>query len=121
MFEVMMLIILSHQPVQPDAQGIASYYTVASSSTLTASGEQMRDDLKTCAMLDGRFGEYYLVVAENGESVVCKLNDRGPYVEGRVIDLSEAAMSELDLELKAGVMSVKVYHIGSNPPGSPSV
>ncbi len=114
MFELIALMILSQQPLQPVAEGVASYYTVASSSALTASGEPLRDDLLTCAMIDGEFGHYYLVLAENGQSVVCKLNDRGPYVKDRVIDLSFAAMRRLDSE--AGLMKVQIYHLGPNPP-----
>ena len=70
----------------------------------------MQDDLYTCAMRDGEFGEYYLIIAENGRTVVCRLNDRGPYVKGRVIDLSEAAMRKLHAE--AGMVHVKVYKVG---------
>ncbi len=76
----------------------------------------MRDSAATCAMIDGVFGDYYLVVAENGNSVVCKLNDRGPYVKGRVIDLSRAAMRKLSL--RAGLVEVKVYRLGTSPPGA---
>ena len=114
MFVFVALIMVSQQPLVPETEGIASYYTVESSSTLTASGEAMRDDLKTCAMLSGNFGDYYLVVSEFGKSVVCRLNDRGPFVEDRVIDLSEAAMRELNLE--AGLVQVKVYRLGPHPP-----
>ncbi len=116
MFEIVALMLLSQQPMQPFTEGVASYYTIASSSHLTASGEPMRDDLKTCAMLEGEFGEYFLVVAENGRSVVCRLNDRGPYVKGRVIDLSKAAMRDLG----GGLANVKVYRLGMHPPRPPS-
>ena len=114
MFELIALMMLSQQPIQPVVEGVASYYTVASSSGLTASGEPLRDDLDTCAMPDGIFGHYYLVLAENGNTVVCRLNDRGPYVKNRVIDLSFAAMRKLDGE--AGLLKVQVYHLGPNPP-----
>ncbi|MDZ4858871.1 MAG: septal ring lytic transglycosylase RlpA family protein [Candidatus Hydrogenedentes bacterium] len=113
MFEVIALMLLSHQPVQPMVVGEASYYTVASSSNLTASGETMRNDALTCAMLSGEFGEYVLVVAENGKSVVCRLNDRGPYIKGRVIDLSEAAMRKLCPS--SGTLNVTVYNMGKKP------
>ena len=116
MFEIVALLLLTHQPLQPVAEGEASYYTVSSSSTFTASGERLRDDDLTCAMRDGVFGEYYLVTAENGRSVVCRLNDRGPYVRGRVIDLSKAAMKRLDSH--AGTLEVKVYRLGKHPPAS---
>lgn len=117
MFEVLALMLLSHQPLEPVVQGVASYYNVASSSSTTASGERLRDEAYTCAMLTGQFGEYYLVVAENGNSVVCRLNDRGPYVKGRVIDLSEAAMRKLCPN--SGTVRVSVYSLGRNAPESP--
>jgi len=118
MFEIFALMLLSQQPMQPFTEGIGSYYTVRSSGHITASGEPMRDGAKTCAMREGEFGDYFLVVAENGNSVVCRLNDRGPYVSGRVIDLSKAAIRELDP--KAGLVNVKVYRLGAQPPRAPS-
>lgn len=116
MFQVIALVLLSQQPLHPVVEGFASYYTTTSSGTITASGESLRDDRFTCAMPDGVFGDYYLIVAENGKSVVCRLNDRGPYVKGRVIDLSKAAMRQLDH--RKGLLRVKVYRLGSQaPPG----
>lgn len=100
------VMLFSQQPVAPVMEGVASYYTVASSSRTTASGETMRDDAYTCAMREGEFGTYYRITAENGESVICRLNDRGPYVKGRVIDLSEAAIR--DLHPTAGLLKVTV-------------
>jgi rare lipoprotein A len=114
MFEIVALMLLSQQPVPPVAEGIASYYTVSSSSSLTASGETLRDDEFTCAMLDGEFGDYFLVVADNGRSVVCRLNDRGPYHKGRVIDLSKAAMREI--AGNRGLVKVRVFRLGQAPP-----
>ncbi len=117
MFEVIALMLLSHQPLQPVAVGEASYYTVASSSSTTASGETFRNDGYTCAMQTGEFGDYFLVVAESGKSVICRLNDRGPFVKGRVIDLSQAAMRELSPG--RGTANVSVYRLGKNAPASP--
>lgn len=114
LLEIMAFVLLSHQPLQPATEGVASFYTASSSSTMTASGERFEDDAFTCAMRQGEFGDYYLVVAENGRSVVCRLNDRGPYVKGRVIDLSKAAMRAL--HPRAGLVRVKVYHLGADPP-----
>lgn len=124
MFELIAIMLLSQQPLQPALEGYASYYTVNSSSGYTASGERFRDDLFTCAMNIGEFGEQYLVVADNGRSVVCKLNDRGPFCKDRVIDLSKAAMRELGL-VGAGVGYVRIYPMGdtaltgSGYPGAP--
>jgi peptidoglycan lytic transglycosylase len=112
MFELVALLLLTQQPMQPVVEGPASYYTVQSSSRVTASGERMRDDLYTCAMRKGEFGTHYLVVAENGRSVVVRLNDRGPYVRGRVIDLSKAAIRKL--HPRHGLLKVKVYELGQH-------
>lgn len=112
MIEILTLVLLSLQSLAPVAEGDASYYTVKSSGSQTASGERLRDWAYTCAMPGGTFGDHYLVVAENGRAVVCKLNDRGPHIEGRVVDLSKAAMRALDA--KAGLVPVKVYHLGKN-------
>ena len=114
MFELVALMLLSQQPPEPFVEGVASYYTVASSSSLTASGERLRDTELTCAMLDGEFGTYYLVVAANGRSVAVRLNDRGPFVGNRVIDLSKAAMREL--HPSDGLMCVRVYELGEKVP-----
>jgi peptidoglycan lytic transglycosylase len=114
MFGVFALLLLSQQPIQPVVEGMASYYTIASSSPVTATGERLDDNSLTCAMLEGEFGTYYLVVAENGKSVVVRLNDRGPYIDGRVIDLSERAMRAL--HPRAGTVKVKVYPLGSGVP-----
>ncbi|MBN2308714.1 MAG: hypothetical protein JXR94_07060 [Candidatus Hydrogenedentes bacterium] len=118
MFELVALMLLSQQPMAPVAEGLASYYTVESSSRITASGEAMRDDTMTCAMLDGELGTYYLVVADNGNSVVVRLNDRGPYVKGRVVDLTEAAIRKL--HPRSGLLHVKVYQLGQTPPPRPT-
>lgn len=117
MFEIIALMLLSQQPLQPCLEGVASFYTVRSSSHVTASGERFRDDMLTCAMRDGVFGENYLIVADTGKSVICRLNDRGPYVKDRVIDLSKAAMRALDA--KAGMVRVKVFRLGNHTPQSP--
>jgi rare lipoprotein A len=79
----------------PSIEGTASYYTTRECGPITASGERLDDSQYTCAMRKGKFGDYYLVTASNGRSVIVKLNDRGPYVKGRVVDLSEAAMRAL--------------------------
>ena len=110
MLHIAALLILAQQPLEPVAQGVASYYTVASSSSMTASGETFTDAGFTCAMRDGEFGTHYLVVAENGNAVVVKLNDRGPYVDDRVVDLSEAAIRAL--HPNAGLLKVTIYQLG---------
>ncbi len=117
MFEILALVLLSQQPIHPVVEGTASYYTVESSSRVTASGEMLHDEALTCAMPDGEFGTYYLVVASNGNSVVVRLNDRGPFKQGRVIDLSYAAMRELCP--RSTTVKVKVYKLGKDAASPP--
>ena len=112
MVPLLALMMFSQQPSITVMEGIASYYTVESSSTLTASGETFTDDGMTCAMRNGKFGTYYRVTdMETGRSVVVKLNDRGPYIDGRVIDLSEGAMKRLDPHLKNGILDVRIEQV----------
>lgn len=95
MVEVIVLLMFYTHPTPHIQEGVASFYTVASSSTITASGERMKDDALTCAMLTGELGSYYLVESDAGRAVIVRLNDRGPYIPGRIIDLSRAAMQRL--------------------------
>jgi rare lipoprotein A len=44
---------------------------------------------------------------KNGKSVIVRINDRGPYVRGRIIDLSKAAAEKIEM-VKSGVVSVRV-------------
>jgi len=113
MFEVIALMLLSQQPLMPVLEGQASFYTVASNGAITASGERLNDNAYTCAMRQGDFGDSYTVVGENGKSIVVRLTDRGPYVKGRVIDLSRAAMKALGGD--EHLMNVKVYRNADAP------
>jgi rare lipoprotein A len=119
MLQIAALLILSQQPLEPVMQGVASYYTVASSSAVTASGERFSDAEYTCAMLTGEFGDHFMVVADNGNSVVVKLNDRGPYVDDRIIDLSEAAIRAL--HPTAGLVNVTIYPLGKEGRAGPMI
>jgi len=96
-------------PPVPVVEGMASYYT-RESGTTTASGEAFDENALTCAMREGTFGGLYLVVTEDGRSVVCRLNDRGPHVRGRVIDLSKGAMERLGAT-EEGLVRVRVYRL----------
>ena len=110
MLGLMAILLVSQLPLEQVAHGVASYYTVASSGTVTASGDALDDGLYTCAMRRAELGSYVLVVADNGRSVVCRVNDRGPYIKGRVIDLSEAAMRKLHAD--ADLIRVDVFKLG---------
>ena len=81
--------------------GIASYYG-NEAGRKTASGERFNQNAMTCAHRSLPFGTK-LRVTHGGRSVVVKVNDRGPFVRGRVLDLSTAAARALGID---GVGSV---------------
>jgi rare lipoprotein A len=79
----------------PEA-GMASYYADAHQGRRTANGERFDMHALTAAHRTLPFGTRVKVTnLDNGRSVVVRINDRGPYVKGRVIDLSKAAAREL--------------------------
>lgn len=78
--------------------GKASFYSKSSSGRRTASGERLHHDSLTCAHRTYPFGTLLLVTnPANGNHVIVKVTDRGPYVKGRVIDLSVRAAKELGI------------------------
>ncbi len=91
--------------------GKASYYAMKFESGLTASGERYRQSLLTAAHKKLPFGTKVLVTnTKNGKSVKVKINDRGPFIKGRIIGLSRSAFSKIgDLDL--GVIDVKIETI----------
>jgi len=93
----------------------ASWYSVAGSSPLTASGQTLQDDGMTCASWDYPFGTVLKVTnLENGKSVQVVVNDRGPakrlYAKGRRLDLSKGAFACIS-DLKKGIISVNVQQL----------
>jgi rare lipoprotein A len=78
-----------------EGSGLASVY----SGRDTASGEQMNPAAMTAAHRSLPFGTQVTVVnRRNGRSAVVRINDRGPFVRGRVIDLSPAAARALGVD-----------------------
>ncbi len=95
---------LNAQDVQ---QGKASYYAQKFHGRLTASGERLHKDSLTCAHRSYPFGTLLKVYnPANGRSVLVRVTDRGPYVRGRIIDLSWRAAKELDIISKGVAMVV---------------
>ena len=98
-----------------NAQGVqsgkASFYARKLSGRKTASGEKLHPDSLTCAHRTYPFGTMLKVYnPANGRSVVVRVTDRGPYVGGRIIDLSWRAAKELDIISKGvAVVTVQKY------------
>lgn len=88
--------------------GIASYYADKHQNQKTASGEIYQHKLKTAAHKTLPFGANVKVVnIENNKSIVVKINDRGPFRKGRIIDLSKSAFMEIS-EANQGLLKVKI-------------
>jgi rare lipoprotein A len=92
--------------------GVASWYGPGFDGQQTASGEIYRQNGYTAAHRTLPLRSLARVTrVETGESVVVRINDRGPYADGRVIDLSRAAAHELDF-LDEGLTQVRVEALG---------
>lgn len=77
------------------ACGRASWYALHSK---TASGEMMNPSAMTAAHPSYRFGTKLKVTNQrNGRSVIVRINDRGPFVKGRIVDVSRAAAVKLGM------------------------
>ncbi|WP_454813751.1 septal ring lytic transglycosylase RlpA family protein [Labrys neptuniae] len=77
--------------------GIASWYG-RESGRRTANGEPFPTSARTCAHRTARFGTHLKVtVIATGHSVVCRVNDRGPFIRGRIVDLNPASARALGL------------------------
>ena len=88
--------------------GIASFYSKRSTGSRTASGERLHHDSLTCAHRTYPFGTRLKVTHQgNGKSVIVRVTDRGPFVRGRIVDLSWGAARELGM-LGQGIAKVTV-------------
>ncbi len=97
--------------------GKASYYSNRLHGHRTSDGSRYHKDSLTCAHRTLPFGTLLKVTNKNnGKEVVVKVTDRGPYANGRVVDLSMAAARELGM-VSSGVASVTVENVGFSADG----
>lgn len=90
---------------QRGSSGRASWY---GSGKVTASGERFDKHGLTAAHRTLPFGTRVRVTNKrNGQSVVVRINDRGPFIHGRIIDLSEGAARRIGM-IRAGVVPVEI-------------
>ena len=88
--------------------GMATYYANKFHGRKTASGERLDNKKLTAAHPTLPFGTQVRVTAlRNNQSVIVKINDRGPFTKGYIIDITRSAADELDL-VREGVGKVKV-------------
>lgn len=92
-------------PTQIASQGVASFYTEGQQ---TASGEKFDTNDLTAAHPTLPFGTRLRVTnVATGRSVMVRVNDRGPYVPGRIVDVSHSAANALGM-VESGIANVKL-------------
>jgi rare lipoprotein A len=88
--------------------GKASYYATKFQNRKTANGERFSNYSMTAAHKSLPFGTKVIVTnRNNSKKVKVTINDRGPYVKGRIIDLTQAAFSKIE-KLDKGIAEVKI-------------
>ena len=102
--------VLSSTPAHAFKQcGKASWY--AGPGSKTASGERLRHGANTAAHRSLPFGSKVRVTnRRNGRSIIVRINDRGPFIHGRVIDLTKGGASRLGF-INAGVTPVCITRV----------
>lgn len=99
----------------------ASWYGPKFHGKFTANGEVYDQMALTAAHKSLSFGTLLKITnPKNGKSVIVRINDRGPYIEGRELDLSKGAAIELGM-LEKGVARVKVREVALSERNNPAV
>ena len=99
-------------------EGIASWYGREFEGRPTASGEIFDPSKMTAAHPNLPFGTLLVVTnLHNNKSVTVRINDRGPFVPARIVDVSRAAAEQLDM-IVTGTAPVRIESIDRNIPGT---
>ncbi|BAZ14497.1 rare lipoprotein A [Calothrix sp. NIES-4071] len=100
------------EPIKITMRGIASFYGYDGSGNRTASGQRFNPEHMTAAHRSLPFGTRVRVTnTRNGRSVIVRINDRGPFIRGRVIDLSYGAARIIGM-IGKGLAPVKIEVLG---------
>ncbi|GAB4400583.1 MAG: septal ring lytic transglycosylase RlpA family protein [Microscillaceae bacterium] len=95
-------------------RGIISYYTDRFANRKTASGEQFdNNDLVGCHSKIPFGARVKVTNLSNGKSVIIRINDRGPYAYGRIMDISKAAAKKIDL-IATGTAKAEIEVLENN-------
>lgn len=104
MKRALIAILLSLTLATPSYSAVASWYGPGFHGRKTASGERFNQHAMTAAHRSLPFGTK-VKVTYKGKSVIVRINDRGPFIKGRTIDLSKAAARAIGCK---GVCKVKI-------------
>ena len=107
-------------PSQPTMMetGLASWYGAKHHGKRTASGEVFNQDRLTAAHPTLPWGSRVKVInLDNGKSVEVRINDRGPYKKGRIIDVSRAAARALGM-VQQGIATVRIERVSDSEQAS---
>jgi rare lipoprotein A len=101
-------------PVAYSKEGIASWYGPGFHGRKTASGERFNQRDLTCAHRTLPFGTRLKVTnLNNGDALIVTVNDRGPFIRNRIIDLSREAARRLDI-LPTGIARVRLEAVSAS-------
>jgi rare lipoprotein A len=102
-------------------EGVASWYGPGFHGNTTANGERYDQNALTAAHRTLPFNTIVRVVnLENGRTVDVRINDRGPFVDNRIIDLSREAASRIDM-IQSGLAPVRIILLSSSAPIDPAL
>lgn len=108
MTSALLILLVASPAYSHTEQGIASYYHDRFQGRTTASGDRFDQNALSAAHKTLPFGTIVRVTRiDTGSSVEVEINDRGPFKQGRIIDLSRKAAEELDL-LERGLARVRI-------------
>jgi len=100
----------SSEKVSGTETGLASFYSESYNGKQTANGEIYRSSAFTAAHKKLPFNTKVKVTnLSNGKTVKVRINDRGPFVTGRIIDLTRAAAKKIDM-IGPGMVKVKIRY-----------
>lgn len=102
----------------PDEVGEISYYANSLAGNATANGEIYQPEEMTCAHRKFPFGTILEIrELKSGKVATCRVNDRGPYAKGRILDVSRAVATKLGF-LEDGHVDAELRRLSVEPKGT---
>jgi rare lipoprotein A len=114
LFATLLFVAISTFSLQAQEIGLAGYYADEFEGSTTAYGERYDKNKLTAAHKTHPLGTYLRITRlDNKKSVVVRVNDQGPYVSRRIVDLSRAAAKKIDM-LRDGEAEVQIEVVGTD-------